>query len=280
MTGPTLGGILALTLTHSVLLPVLDQNWRQLMTLWGAVTVAAAALWWLIATLAGRSQPGLHAAPASAADGTERITVSRLLRIPGVALVLVMSVGVFALNHGLNNWLPELLRSTGMSATEAGYWAALPMLVGLVGSLVIPRLATPERRFAILLGLCLAAAIACVLLTIDGELPLVSALLVQGLVRSSLMTVLILTLMELPGMSPTSAGTASGLFFSAAEVGGVLGPLGLGLAYDLTQGFNAGLYALTAISVLMMLATVRIGSQVRRSAQRPLNSGGRFSTND
>jgi cyanate permease len=54
--------------------------------------------------------------------------------------------------------------------------------------------------------------------------------------------VLILTLMELPGMDPRQTGTASGMFFSAAEIGGVLGPLGIGLLYDATGGFTASLY--------------------------------------
>ena len=53
-------------------------------------------------------------------------------------------------------------------------------------------------------------------------------------------------------------GRASGLFFSAAEVGGVLGPLGLGLIYDLTHGFDAGLYTLTVVATLMLLGTLRL----------------------
>jgi cyanate permease len=70
-----------------------------------------------------------------------------------------------------------------------------------------------------------------------------------------MMTVLILTLMELPGMDPRQTGTASGMFFSAAEVGGVLGPLGIGLLYDATGGFTASLYILSAVSVVMAVGT-------------------------
>ena len=62
-------------------------------------------------------------------------------------------------------------------------------------------------------------------LTFSGDLVLTFALVLQGFVRASLMTILILTLMELPVVQERHAGTASGLFFSAAEIGGVLGPL-------------------------------------------------------
>ena len=36
MTGPTLGGILALTLTHSLLLPAFDGSWRGVLVFWSA----------------------------------------------------------------------------------------------------------------------------------------------------------------------------------------------------------------------------------------------------
>jgi cyanate permease len=264
MTGPTLGGILTLTLTHSILLPVLE-SWRALMVLWGTVALLAGSFWFVIATGIGRQVTGFsYAARPRASSTGSRVALGSLFRIPGVTLILVMSVGVFLINHGLNNWLPEMLRHGGMTMTQAGYWAALPMLIGILGSLTIPRLATPQRRFAILMGLCLAAAFASLLLTFTHPAFITSALLIQGLVRSSLMTVLILTLMELPGLDPQKAGTASGLFFSAAEIGGVLGPLTLGFTYDLSGGFNAGLYGLTAVCVAMMLGTGRLAALVRQ----------------
>jgi len=270
MTGPTLGGILALTLTHSVLLPVLNQDWRSVMIIWGAVALVAAIAWYCLATLIGRQVSGFSFRPRQdTASRQHRSGIADLLRIPGVRLILAMAIGVFLINHGLNNWLPELLRHNGMSPTEAGYWAALPMLIGILGSLIIPRLATPERRFSILLVLCVAAAVSSLLLTFNQSEAMTIALLVQGLVRSSLMTVLILTLVELPGMQPGQAGTASGLFFSAAEIGGVMGPLALGLTYDLTAGFEAGLYGLTTICLIMSVGAVTLQNRVGRRATRP-----------
>jgi len=264
MTGPTLGGILALTLTHSLLLPMFDQNWRSVMLLWAGVACAGAVSWLTITSLAER-EFGLELAAASSEDRQAgQGSIRNILRIPGVNLVLLMSVGVFLYNHGLNNWLPELLRIGGMSATAAGYWAAVPMLVGIIGSLTIPRLATPPRRFKILAGLCLAAGLASLALQFQQPQVLTSALILQGLVRASMMTVLILTLMELPGMDSRRSGTASGMFFSAAEIGGVVGPLGLGLLYDATGGFSAGLYALTAVSVAMAFGTLQLARAGRK----------------
>jgi CP family cyanate transporter-like MFS transporter len=264
MTGPTLGGILALTLTHTVLLPGFNQDWRQIMLLWGGIALIAAVIWLAIASTSHTwTERDEH--PPERRSGSA--VLPGLLATPGVVLLLCMAAGAFLINHGLNNWLPELLRNGGMTLSEASNWAALPMLIGIIGSLTIPRLATPPRRLRILLALCISSSIASVLLTIDEPGILTSALLIQGLVRSSLMTVLILTLMELPGMKQQHAGTASGLFFSAAEVGGVLGPLGLGVLYDLTQGFNIGLYFLSAVAALMALSSLRLRNLMR------INSG-------
>ena len=72
-------------------------------------------------------------------------------------ILLGLSVCVFLFNHSLNNWLPEILKTHGMSPAEAGYWATIPTIIGIAGSLIIPRLATPERRFHILIALAAKA---------------------------------------------------------------------------------------------------------------------------
>ena len=264
MTGPTLGAILALTLTHSLLLPAFDHDWRQVMRLWSGVALLAALAWLLIASLTGQRIPGFVRQPQQRRKTAGSGIIFQILNIPGVTLVLAMSVGVFLINHGLNNWLPELLRQSGMTFTEAGYWAALPMLVGIAGSLTIPRLATPPRRFRILMTLCIGSAITSVMLTLTAVEATAVALVVQGLVRSSLMTVLVLTLMELPDMNPQHTGTASGLFFSAAEVGGVLGPLGMGVLYDLSGDFDLGLYAFCIVALAMAVAATRLKGIVEK----------------
>jgi cyanate permease len=193
--------------------------------------------------------------------------IRELITRPTVIVILLMSISVFMFNHGLNNWLPELLQSHGLSAVNAGYWAALPTVIGIMGSLIIPRLATPERRFRILIGLSIAAFIASILLRFGDPSSLLTGLLLQGVARSSLMTVLILSLVELPEIGERYAGVASGLFFSAAEFGGVLGPLTLGLLYAPEVGFSSGLTLLTGIALTIIAGSVLLQFRSRRSGQ-------------
>lgn len=256
MTGPAIGGIVSLTMSHSILLPYFDNSWRSVMMLWAGVSIVISIIWLLIC-----SYPGLKVEkplPADTIPESQLSILGKLIKQPAVLLVLFMSVGVFLFNHGLSNWLPELLHNGGMTVINAGYWAAIPTMIGLAGSLLIPRLATPERRFNILMVLSLCAAGASVLLHYQSEPLLFTGLVLQGIARSALMTVLVLTLVELPGIGERYVGVASGLFFSAAEVGGVLGPVTMGLLYDITNGFDAGLYLLTATAIALAFGAKRL----------------------
>ena len=267
MTGPAVGGVICLGLTNSWLLPVLG-GWRQVMLLWTGAALVAAATWWVL----GRrfpiepDEPSSGPAPIAAPRGgsSQFAPMAELWRTPAVRLVLFMGVGIFLFNHGLNGWLVELLRVGGMDASTAGYWATVPTIVGIVGSLLIPRWAVGERRFAILAALCVLALAASILLRFTESVPLTAGLILQGVAKSSLMTVLVLTLVELPEVGDRRAGAATGLFFSAAEVGGVLGPLGMGVLYDLSGGFHSSLTALTAVACLLLAGSFGL----RRAVQK------------
>ena len=258
MTGPAIGAIVSLTLTNSFLLPSFEGDWRSVMLLWSFFALLATLLWlFLPKSSKGESERDIETRESQ----TE--VVSELIRKQTVILVLILSACVFTFNHGLNNWLPELLKAHGFSSIFSGYLAALPIFVGIIGSLVIPRLATPTRRFRILLLLCLAAFLSSLLLQFVSLNVLVPGLILQGLARASLMTVLILTLVELPEIGEKRAGTASGMFFSAAEMGGLLGPLTLGILYDPSLGFSSGLIFLSVISGFMIIGALLLGRSAR-----------------
>lgn len=253
MTGPSIGGVIGLTMTHSVLLPFFNGQWRSVMLLWAAFAAMAALIWLFIGKAASPVlKPGESAAPAMPQGPIMR----ELAGTRAIQVVLLMALGVFAFNHGLNNWLPELLRSHGLPIVEAGYWAALPTVIGIAGSLLIPRLATPRRRMKILLGLCCASLAASLFLQVVSGPWLIVGLVMQGIARSSLMTLLMLTLLEQPAVGSARSGVASGMFFSVAEVGGVIGPVGLGMLYDATGNFHAALAGLSAIALLLIVGTI------------------------
>jgi len=254
VTGPAMGGIVSYALTNSVLMPYFEQDWRSVLLLFAGIALACGAAWLVISAhpRAREIERELKAQPKE----RQLAVFAKLLAMPSVQVMLVMNVGIFFFNHGLNNWLPELLRHSGMSAAQAGMWAALPTAVGVAGALIIPRLATPERRLAILAGLFAAAGLAAILLLTENPAAMTIGLIVQGIARSSMMTVMVLLLMEMKDVGSRYTGAASGLFFSAAEVGGVLGPLTLGAVYDATGDFSPALVLLSVIMAGLVLLLV------------------------
>jgi CP family cyanate transporter-like MFS transporter len=267
MTGPSLGGIVALSLTNSVLMPGLGDDWHRVLQLWSALAFCAGLLW--LGLTVNPAARGMGVTLSGEKPPSQRRVLVELARLPAVRILLLMSIGIFGFNHALNSWLPTLLRHDGMSAAQAGYWATIPTLIGIAGSLVIPRLATPRRRYRLLAWLCVCAALASLMLHAGSGPVLLAGLVLQGIARSSLMTICMLTLVETPGIGERHAGIAAGMFFAAAEMGGAAGPIVLGLLYDYTHAFGAGLWLLTVVAVLLFCGVMMLMRLARQRGAPP-----------
>ena len=255
-TGNATGGIVAVALTNSVFLPAIGGDWRDLMS-GSALFIILVGVIWL----------GISAHPASrdmeaklkAEDKRRSMDVFlELVRDPVVRLVLLMGLFILFYNHGMNHWLPDLLRSYGMTPSEAGYWAAIPTLFGMVASLSLPRMATPDKRFAILLGLFVCAAVATVMVWAASGPLLAAGLVLQGMCRGAMTSISILLLIESGDGNTSRVGAASGLYFSVGEVGGVLGPMSMGALAHATGDFDASLFMMFGVACLLMLILMRL----------------------
>ena len=251
ITGPGLGAVVALSITNSFLLPIFDYSWRSVIGAYALFTISSGCIWLLLSS----NQLGrlVESTMQAASTGPIGETFRNLASIRSVQIVLAMSVGIFFFNHGLNNWLPEIIRSKGLSFAEAGYWAAIPTTVSIMSALLIPRLATAEKRMLVMGLLIVCAGAATILLHTAPGLQLAFGLCLQGLARGAMMTVALLMLVEIPNVGPKRAGTAGGLFFTAAEIGGVTGPLVIGLLHDLSGGFSISLTMLSFICFLLLI---------------------------
>jgi cyanate permease len=255
MTGPSVGAIVSLALTNSVLMPLAGGDWRYVFAFHTSVVLASAVLWLVLSGLPAALESGWN---DEAGKKFNLPAFLDILRSGEVRLILMLAIGVFFFNHSLNNWLPEILRGHGFSPAAAGILAALPTAVGIAGALIIPRFATPPRRMRIMAGLVGAALLASCLLQAGALELLLPGLVLQGIARSSLMTVAILLLMEARGVPQDRLGLAGGLFFTFAEVGGVLGPLTFGFVSDLSGGFGLSLAMLTLVCVGLILVLARL----------------------
>ncbi|MBX2880372.1 MAG: MFS transporter [Granulosicoccus sp.] len=272
MTGPALGGIVSLMFTNSVLMPMFDHQWRSIFLLYAGIALLS-AFFWLLVNRHFRLSTNTESQEARSPVGTA--VYWRLLKNPMVATVLIMSIGIFTFTHGLNNWLPAILVAKGMTPVAAGYWASVPAVIGVFASLTVPRLARSGRQYLIFSCLCLVALVATLALFSGEGYLLMIGLVAQGVARGALMTLAILVLMESRAVGSRFIGAASGLFFTLAEIGGVAGPVGIGVLADRYGHFDASLYGLVVVCVLLILLSLivrHLGSAAGETTQNTENT--------
>lgn len=249
-TGPAIGSALGLAATNGVVMPLVEESWRGAMVIGAVPAVAGIGIWLMVSM-----RPG----PAASTPSVALLSSAALLRLPIVRLVLVLGIGGFFYIHALANWLVDILESAGWSVVAAGYWASVPTLLGIVATLTLPRLATGERRASMLGWILIIGAIALLFVSTTSTPVLVPALAASGLARSMIMPLCMLILMDARAIGSRNIAAVGGLFFTAAEIGGVLGPIVTGLLADLTDGFGLAIVTLSAaLAAMAALVHVRL----------------------
>jgi MFS transporter, CP family, cyanate transporter len=265
-SAPALGGVFALLLTNTVLLPLLG-SWRSVLMFEAALNLLAVSVWVVVSGRAPSEPVDTDAvlAPTPPGVGTARV----LLSSAAVRLAMVLGIGSFFITQGLSAWLPSILEEhSGLSVRVASLWAAASLAVGILARLVIPGLARPERRSAVLYAVMFAIGAAMVLMAVGpaGTHPV--AALVMGL-RLALSSLVIVVLMEADAVTAANAGLAYGLWFSAVEVGGALGPPVVGAFGDSGLGYPGALVVMAVLLVLMVAVLFRDDHRHHRRRTTP-----------
>lgn len=259
-TGPAFGSAAALAGTNSVLLPLVGDSWRAAMVVVAAISLAAGALWVLV------FRDDEHAEPPGAAA---RLPYRRLLEFPIVRVILVLAIGAFFYGHALSNWLVDMLETSGWTTQQAGYWASVPTLLGVVATLVLPQFATEGRRAKMLTGMLVMSGVSVLFITASSAALLTPALVASGTARSMIMPICMLVLMDDQRIGPRNMAAAGGLFFTAGEIGGVLGPIVTGFLADRTGDFTSSIWTLSAVMLVLAVVTMTRLSSALSDSGRP-----------
>ena len=250
ITGNVIGVAFALATAGSIVMPMTG-SWRGVSLVYGAIVLVVIAAWWAFARDAPLP-PSEEAVPAASHSAPSRAVLWDLLRLRNVRLIMVLAFATFLLNHGLSNWLPTLLREGGMTLSQAGFWTAAATAAGAVGILAFPSLARHGHRVRTLgLLLMVAAGTTTGLALLSGP-ALISSLLVSTMVRGPIVPILILILMETPGVGARRMGAGAGLLFTAGEVGGFSGPFLLGFLRDATGALTSGVLVLASVAAFLV----------------------------
>ena len=95
----SLGGIVALTMTNSVAMPLAGGNWRLVFLAYAGFVALASTVWLLIS-----AHPAVRESESSLKEAKRQpqgAVFRELLRVPAVRLILLMSIGIFFFNHAV-----------------------------------------------------------------------------------------------------------------------------------------------------------------------------------
>jgi cyanate permease len=234
-------------------MPLADYSWRITFLSYGILAFVAGLLWWFLAK---------EVKPEATAERIGVVKVlSQIVRIHNVQWVLIMGLLSFATLHGMLNWLPKILETGGMSPALAGFAASAYIIAGIPAVIVFPHVIPMRFRGRSLALSALVTAVAlCGVIVTSGVLQFV-ALVILGVAGSAFTPILLLILMDSSGIPSNYLGSANGVFFCVAEIGGFLAPLMMGALFDMTEGFLAGVLLLVALSLIILPITFRLKIQ-------------------
>jgi ACS family tartrate transporter-like MFS transporter len=190
--------------------------------------------------------------------------VSRALTSPRILGLGLLYFCIVVGLYGIGFWMPQVLKTFGLSNVAIGFLTALPYLVAAVGMVVAGRHsdATGERVLHVAVPLLLAAA-AFGWSSVAGPLVLVMVALTLATLG---IYAAIGTFWALPSTILTGAGAAAGLALinSIGNCGGFAGPVVVGWLKGATGDFTAPLLFLAGSLALAGVVALWFGRSERR----------------
>ena len=246
-SGNWLGGLLALALTNSLVMPLVGNDWTQAFVVYGMITFGVGLLWILCAR------------ETESGETPQRMAIidvfRNLAKLHNVRIVLTMGLLAFAISHGFSSWLPKILEINGMSGPQAGFAASITIAAGIPSILILPSVVPARFRGRTMAMLAVLTAVNIVLVMKISGIALYIGLAVLGFISAPFMALLLLILMDSPGVETRYMGSAGGMFFCVAEIGGFAGPFFMGVLVDLTGTFMAGAIFLAGLCIAIAVLT-------------------------
>jgi cyanate permease len=183
------------------------------------VQAAYAVVGAILLTLGLRTPGRTVEAPTGTATGTaslRAVWADPVLR--ATTQLVVVGFGVFV---GLTTWLQALLEPHGISSDTAGVLLIAMVLAGVVGSVVLPPIATRRgaERSVLLASLVVTAAGAALLAVVHAPIGIGIVLAAMGLLLLATLPVVLEVTERRAG---PASGTAAALLWMAGNAGGLV----------------------------------------------------------
>ncbi|WP_295474618.1 MFS transporter [uncultured Pseudomonas sp.] len=191
-------------------------------------------------------------------------TLRSALTNPKVFTLAVINFCCIVGSVGIGLWMPQIIKSLGMSNSSVGLVTALPYILGALSMTLWARLANrSEHRLPYVVSALSFAAVALVGAALaDNSVLKVAclAMTVSGILAFQA------TFWAIPSTILTGRAAAGGLalIVSIGNLGGFAGPFLIGLIKDATQSFSVPFYAVASILMLGVCLMLWLGDPARR----------------
>lgn len=251
--GMALGFLLGSLLSATTFSPLLG-GWRNVMIAYGVIGASFSIPWLFVRTL-----PSHHHAVGK--NVSMRAAVSHVFQLKNIWLLGFTLFGVGGCIQGVLGYLPTYLRDIGWEAVRAdgalSAFHTISMIFVLPVAIWSDKLSA--RKYLLLLA-ALMVAFGAGLLSFASGVWIWAAVLMAGFVRDAFMAIYLTMVIEIDGVGPVYAGTATGFTMAISGLGNfVAPPLGNSLAV-LWPGAPFALWAGLAVLGMVCLSLVKEGS--------------------
>ena len=205
--GMALGFMIGALLSATVLSPLLG-GWRNVIFFFAAIALAVGGFWAIT-----RDGPNGRRQPSNGVP--LRAGLLHVAKTPNIWLVALTLFGISGCVQGTLGYLPLYLRGIGWAPATAdaalSSFHASSLLFAIPFALLSDRLGR-RRPLLIIASLMIAAGIGA-LAVVDGAL-VWPAVIFAGMVRDGFMAIIITVVMELRGIGPRYAATATGFIMA------------------------------------------------------------------
>jgi MFS family permease len=177
-----------------------------------------------------------------------------MLFSPQVLMFALAYYGLTNLNGAVSTFLPQILQPFGLGTTDTTFVAAIPYVFGLLGMLVLGRLADRPGLRAVSIYMALGISFVGLVASALFDEPIIK--LVALCLASVGVFGVLPTFWGLPTAIMTGAAAAGGiaLINALGNLSSVVNPAVIGAIRESTGDFNGGLLWLAAMSVVAMIA--------------------------
>jgi MFS family permease len=193
----------------------------------------------------------------------EHVGVMAALVNPRVLALSLIYFGAVSTNYGVGFWLPQIVKSFGLSNALTGVVTAIPYIVGTLGMIWFGRHSDRklERRGHLAVALAIAAGGIAISTVLENPVLKMTALSISAFGVFACTPVF----WTLPTAFLSGGGAAAGIAVinSIGNLSGFAGPYAMGWVKDHYNSYSGGLLLIAACGTMAMLITLSLRHETR-----------------